>query len=118
MVKVYGIPNCDIVKKATRWLVKNKIPFELHDYKKSGINKQKLSSWIKSVGWESIFNKRSSTWRALHTHTGINVGDEQGAVDILTEHTSIIKRPIVEVGKELIVGFDEQEYIAKILNKS
>lgn len=117
MTKMYGIPNCDTVKKATVWLNKNKITFTFHDYKKEGITAAKLKEWCKLKNWELIFNKRSSTWKQVMTaHDGI-VNNQAEAIHIMQHHTSIIKRPVIEFNDEIIVGFDEKEYIQKIIKK-
>ena len=117
MLKIYGIPNCDIIKKATSWLKKNNLPFEFHDYKKEGITTTKLKEWSGKAGWESIFNKRSSTWKeVMNAHEGI-VNNQAEAIHIMQHHTSIIKRPVIEVNGDIIVGFDENEYIQKLIKK-
>jgi arsenate reductase (glutaredoxin) len=116
MIKMYGIPNCDIIKKAGVWLTKHNIPFELHDYKKQGISAEKLKEWSKLKGWETIFNKRSTTWKEImNAYEGI-VNNQAEAIQIMQQHTSIIKRPVIEVNNEIIVGYDETAYIEKILN--
>lgn len=117
MIKMYGIPNCDIIKKASTWLTKNNISFELHDYKKEGICAEKLNAWSKIKGWEVIFNKRSTTWKEISkTYEGI-LNNQAEAIRIMQQHTSIIKRPVIEVNDEIIVGYDESAYIDKILKK-
>lgn len=116
-LKIYGIPNCDTVKKAINWLNKNNINFEFHDYKKEGITTAKLKSWCKLKSWEIIFNNRSSTWKeVMSAHEGL-VNNQAEAIHIMQHHTSIIKRPIIELNDELIVGFGEKEYLEKILKK-
>lgn len=117
MVKMYGIPNCDIIKKASVWLKKNDIPFELHDYKKEGISAEKLKAWSKAKGWETIFNKRSTTWKEIMNEYNGNVNNQAEAIQIMQQHTSIIKRPVIEINNEIIVGYDETAYIEKILKK-
>jgi Spx/MgsR family transcriptional regulator len=111
---MYGIPNCDTVKKAMNWLHKNKILFEFHDYKKEGITSSKLKSWCKFKNWEIIFNKRSSTWKEVMASQEGIVNNQAEAIQIMTHHTSIIKRPILEMNDDIIVGFDEKEYLEKI----
>lgn len=114
MVKIYGISNCDIIKKAASWFKKNNVPFGFHDYKKEGISAAKLQQWSKEKGWETIFNKRSTTWKEImHEHNG-NVTNAADAIKIMQQHNSIIKRPVVETGYEIIVGYDEAKYIEKI----
>lgn len=115
MIKMYGIPNCDIIKKAGTWLTKNNIPFELHDYKKAGISAAKLEAWSKLAGWETIFNKRSSTWKEINKATAVIVNNQSEAIKIMQQHTSIIKRPVIEINDEIIVGYNESAYIDKIL---
>lgn len=111
MVKMYGIPNCDIIKKAGVWLTKNNISFELHDYKKQGISEEKLKEWSSKKGWETIFNKRSSTWKeVMNAYQGI-VNNQDEAIQLMQQHTSIIKRPVIEINDEIIVGYDEAAYI-------
>lgn len=107
---LYGIPNCDITKKAMAWLNKKKISFSFHDYKQAGISKQKLNEWCDKVDLEVIFNKRSTTWRELPESEQKKAGDKQSAIKLMMENTSIIKRPIIESGNELIVGFKEEQY--------
>ena len=112
---LYGIKNCNTVKSAIEWLNKNKIEFELHDYKKQGITQSKLTEWIKQVGWESLVNKRGTTWRQLDESLQMKVINEKAAIALMLEKTSVIKRPLVEKnGKILLLGFDEAEYKKKL----
>ena len=116
MIKMYGIPNCDIIKKAGAWFKQHSIPFELHDYKKEGITAEKLKGWSKLKGWETIFNKRSTTWKEIMSEYNGAVTSEAEAIKIMQQHNSIIKRPLIEINKDIIVGYDEAAYIEKILN--
>ncbi len=93
---VYGIKNCNTVKSAVEWLKKNKIEFEFHDYKKSGITPSKLNDWNKQIGWESLVNKRGTTWRQLDEATQKKVTNEKSAIALMLEKTSVIKRPLIE----------------------
>ena len=112
---VYGIKNCNTVKLAVEWLKKNKIEFEFHDYKKSGITASKLSDWSKQVGWESLVNKRGTTWRQLDEASQKKVTNEKSAIALMLEKNSVIKRPLVEEnGKVVLLGFDEDEYTKKL----
>ena len=107
----YGIKNCNTVKSAMEWLTKNKIEFEFHDYKKSGITEAKLKEWCKQVGWESLVNKRGTTWRQLDEAVQKKVTNEKSAIALMMEKTSVIKRPLIEENnKVLLLGFDEGEY--------
>jgi len=108
---VYGIKNCNTVKSATDWLKKNKIDFEFHDYKTKGITAPKLKEWIGQVGWESLVNKRGTTWRQLDESAQKKVINDKAAIDLMIEKTSVIKRPLIEKnGKVVVLGFDETEY--------
>jgi arsenate reductase len=108
---VYGIKNCNTVKSAIEWLKKNKVEFEFHDYKKSEITENKLKEWCKQVGWESLVNKRGTTWRQLDEAVQTKVINEKSAIALMMEKTSVIKRPLVEIGsKVILLGFDEEAY--------
>lgn len=112
---VYGIKNCNTVKSAVEWLKRNKIEFEFHDYKKSGIMASKLSDWNKQVGWENLINKRGTTWRKLDEASQKKVTNEKSAIALMLEKTSVIKRPLIEKnGKVVLLGFDEDEYKKKL----
>ncbi len=112
---VYGIKNCNTVKSAIDWLNKNKIEFDFHDYKKSGITATKLSEWCKQVGWESLVNKRGTTWRQLDEIDQKKVTNEKSAIALMVEKTSVIKRPLIEKnGKVVLLGFDEDAYKKKL----
>ncbi len=108
---VYGIKNCNTVKAAIDWLTKNKVIFEFHDYKKAGITAAKLSVWCQQVGWESLVNKRGTTWRKLNEIDQRKVTNEKAAIALMIEKSSVIKRPLIEQeGKVLLLGFDEADY--------
>jgi len=108
---VYGIKNCSTVKAALEWLKKKKIDYEFHDYKSKGISETKLKDWSKQVGWESLVNKRGTTWRQLDEAVQKNVTNEKSAIALMREKTSVIKRPLIEKdGKVLALGFDEEVY--------
>lgn len=109
-VIIYGIPNCDTTKKAISWLQKNNIDFSFHDYKLQGISKEKLEDWCKKLGWEIIFNKRSTTWRELPEAEQLKVTGQPAAIKLMLANNSIIKRPVIEHNSKLIVGFKEADY--------
>ena len=108
-ITLYGIPNCDITKKAMGWLKKNDFDFSFHDYKQEGISKQKLEEWCNKLGWETIFNKRSTTWRELPSAEQKKVVNQSAAIKIMMENNSIIKRPVIEFDEKLFAGFNETE---------
>jgi Spx/MgsR family transcriptional regulator len=112
---VYGIKNCDTVKKALNWLTAHHIPYTFHDYKTQRITASKLKAWCQQVGWEVLLNKKGTTWRKLDAATQATVTNEKAAIAVMLEHTSCIKRPVIEKGdKVLVVGFEEQVYIEKL----
>lgn len=111
MLLLYGIKNCNTVKSAQEWLKKNSIDFEFHDYKTKGITEVKLLEWSKQVGWESLVNKRGTTWRQLPSVVQETISDQKSAIQIMLEKTSLIKRPLIEQnGRVVILGFDEEDY--------
>ena len=109
MIKLYGIPNCDTIKKARNWLKDNDIDYELHNYKKQGVPEKDLISWVKKLGWEIILNKRGTTWRKLDDITKNSI-TEESAIKIMLDNPSIIKRPVLVKKDLILVGFKEDEY--------
>ncbi len=109
MTTLYGIPNCDTIKKARKWLDNNNISYEFHDYKKVGIDTDILKHWCKEFGYAALINKRGTTWRKLDDSIKNNI-NEANAIKIMKENTSVIKRPVLISDKTVIVGFDEAEY--------
>ena len=109
MIKIYGIPNCDTMKKSRCWLEANGIEYDFHDYKKLGVPENKLKNWVNQAGWETILNKRGTTWRKLDDEVKDNI-DEAAAIQLMLDNPSIIKRPILESGKLLLIGFRQDEY--------
>jgi len=117
MYTIYGIPNCDTVKKVMTWMKEQKISFEFHDYKTMGITAKELKNWCEQVGWETIFNKRSTTYKELPPAIQSSLISATKAIPIMVEYTSIIKRPVITKGdKVIIVGFDAKKY-AEVLGK-
>jgi len=111
MYVIYGIPNCDTIKKVITWFNDNKISYEFHDYKKLGIAPAKLRNWIRQAGLETVLNRKSTTWRELDAKTQVSITNEKAAIALMAENTSIIKRPVIEKGDKVItVGFNEAAY--------
>jgi arsenate reductase len=108
---LYGISNCDTVKKARSWLDSRKLAYEFHDYRKSGITRGRLESWIAIVGWEVLLNRAGTTFRKLPETMKANV-DEARAIALMLEQPSMIKRPVLERGRTLLVGFSPEKYSA------
>lgn len=108
---IYGIKNCSTVKNALDWLQKKNLDFTFHDYKKQGITESKLRAWAKQVGWEKLVNKKGATWRQLDEQTQLRVINEEAAIALMKEKTSVIKRPLIEVNDKIVtLGFEENEY--------
>ncbi len=110
MLKVYGIPNCDTVKKATVWLKNKGIDYEFHDYKKLGISPEKLAEWLTQVPHEKLINRAGTTFKKLSDEEKNGIIDDASAVALMLVKTSVIKRPIIESDKILAVGFKTEEY--------
>lgn len=117
MIKVYGIPNCNSVKKALDWLKQHKIAFEFHDYKKLGIDKATLTEWIKQVGREVLVNQKGTTWKALDAEVQQSITNDKAAIQLMLDKNSVIKRPVIVTGNKIIVGFDEAVYKAELRKK-
>ena len=109
--RVYGIRNCDTMKKAFARLDARGIAYEFHDYKKAGVPPGKLQQWARRAGWEKLANTRGPTWRRIPETQRENL-TEARALALLQQHTSAIRRPIIEAGSKLLVGFDAEEYAA------
>jgi arsenate reductase (glutaredoxin) len=110
-IVLYGIPNCDTMKKARSWLESHHVDYEFHDYKKSGIERAKLLEWIEAVGWEPLLNRAGTTFRKLPDSARVNL-TESKAVKLMLEQPSMIKRPVLERGRTLLVGFSPEKYSA------
>ena len=108
-IKLFGLPNCDSTRAAIKWFEKKGIETSLHNYKTEGITKDKLGEWAKLLGWEKLLNKKSTTWRSLEKEEQDGITNETAAIRLMLKYTSLIKRPVIESGKELLVGFDENK---------
>jgi arsenate reductase len=106
MIVMYGIKNCDTIKKARKWLEDNDVQYNFHDFKKDGADEALVSKWIDRLGWEVLVNKRGTTWRQLPDSAKASVTDKPSAIKIILENPSVIKRPVVDIDGKLVVGFD------------
>lgn len=111
---VYGIRNCDSIKKSRNWMVANNIDYRFHDYRVDGIDKNHLSAWCDKVDWEILLNQRSTSWRKLSTAQRENI-DRSMAIALMCEQPALVKRPVLELGDELLVGFDADRYRSLLL---
>ncbi len=109
MKTLYGIPNCDTVKKARVWLDQNGVAYAFHDYKKSGIDRKRLMTWVQEHGWETILNRSGTTFRKL-PETDRESLDADKAIDLMLGQPSMIKRPILDLGDKRIVGLKAEIY--------
>lgn len=112
MTKIYGIKNCDTMKKARTWLDDHGVKYEFHDYKASGIDRARLEAWSKKVGWEVLLNRAGTTFRKLPEDQRENI-DLAKALKLMVEQPSMIKRPVLEHGSKLLVGFKPETYKAE-----
>ena len=109
MITLYGIKNCDTVKKARAWLERNAIDYSFHDFREQGIEEQQVRQWLAELGWEQVVNRRSTTWKQLDASTR-EAMDEASALDCILEHPTLVKRPVLDTGAERHVGFREEQY--------
>ena len=109
-MKVYGIKNCNTVKKALDWLEENNIEYEFQDFKKLGVTETKLEEWSSKIGWEPLLNKRGTTWKQLEPERQRSILSKSEAFKLMQEKTSVIKRPVLETAKKIFLGFDVDAY--------
>lgn len=113
-MKLYGIKNCDTVKKARKWLDENGVAYTFHDFKKDGLDDTLLTRWEQAIDWDTLLNKRGTTWRKLPDEVRDTIS-AQTAHQIMLDNPSIIKRPVVEHGDEVSVGFSADEWEKRLL---
>lgn len=111
MITLYGISNCDTMKKARSWLHEHAVEYAFHDYKKRGIDESTLRAWIKDVGWEVLLNRRGMMWRNAPDDVKASI-DETSAMQLMLKTPSIIKRPVLDIDGKREVGFDPARYQA------
>ena len=112
-MKLHGIVNCDTVKKARAWLDARGIAYEWVDFRKSPPTSANLARWCKAAGWQTLLNRRGTTWRAQDEATKAAVTDERSAIALMKERPTLIKRPVVEAGPDVIVGFTAEDYAVR-----
>ena len=113
MTTLYGIPNCDTVKKARGWLAEHGVAYDFHDYKRAGVPDDRLHAWVARLGWEPLLNRAGTTFRKLPDSDKADI-DTAKAVALMLAHPSIIKRPVLERGDVLLVGFRADDYAAAL----
>ena len=115
LITLYGIKNCDTVVKARRWLEQHGIEFEFHDFRADGLEQATVETWLAELGWESLVNKRSTSWKALDEAARKNM-DDRSALSAIMAQPTLIKRPLLDTGHERFTGFSAASY-AKIFNR-
>lgn len=110
-VDLYGIANCDTMKKARTWLESHGVAYVFHDYKVEGADRAKLAAWAKVVGWETLLNRAGTTFRKLSGKDRENL-DEEKAITLMLAQPSMIKRPVLDTGRTVLVGFSPEKYSA------
>ncbi len=114
-MKLYAIKQCDTVKKSMKWLEEQGLEYEFHDYKKLGADEAVLAACCKQFGWENVVNRKGMTWRKLTDEQKAGIVDDASAIALMTEKTSVIKRPIIEVENVFLLGFDAENWREKLL---
>jgi Spx/MgsR family transcriptional regulator len=107
---VYGIDTCDTVRKARQWLKAQAIDHRFHDFRRDGLTPQMLSRWLTHVPWDALLNRRGMTWRKLDESQRARVVDQASAVELMLREPTLIKRPVLEDGERLLVGFSDALY--------
>ena len=116
-MKLHGIVNCDTVKKARAWLDARGMAYDWVDFKKSPPSPEDLTRWCRAVGWETLLNRRGTTWRALDDAAKTAVVDERTAIALMATNPTLIKRPVVEAGADVVVGFTGDGYATRLAKK-
>ena len=109
MITLYGIKNCDTVKKARRWLDEHDIDYQFHDFREDGLEPRQVEHWLGELGWEELLNKRSTSWKALPAETR-DAMDDEAALQAILEQPTLIKRPLLDTGHERFTGFSAASY--------
>ena len=115
MITLYGIPNCDTVKKARAWLTDHDVDHQFHDFKKQGVPEAHLDNWLQAVGWETLVNRKGTMWRKLDSATQAAIVDAASARELALAQASVIKRPVVEWAEgQVTVGFKPEAFATRL----
>ena len=109
MITIYGIKNCDTMKKAMCWLDEHGVDYRFHDYRKEGLDSSQLKAWEQEIGWETLLNRRGMLWRKLPQMSRDSINREN-ALQIMQDNPAIIKRPLLDLGNRRVVGFKPEDY--------
>ncbi|MFO8024937.1 ArsC family reductase [Thiohalophilus sp.] len=110
MLFLYGIKNCDTVKKARRWLEEHELEYTFHDFRQDGLDYDRLNDWAGQLGWEALLNRRSTTWRQLDESQRSNL-DQSAALSLMKAHPTLIRRPVLDTSSQLVIGFSKNDYL-------
>ncbi len=110
MITLYGIPNCDSVKKARTWLADRDLAYAFHDFKKAGLDAATVSAWLKQQPWDKLVNRKGLTWRGLTDAQKAAVVDADSATALMLANPSVIKRPVIVKGATVVIGYDADQY--------
>ncbi len=114
VITLYGIKNCDTVKKSRKWLEAHGIDYKYHDFREDGVEEDAVAAWIEELGWQNLLNRRSPSWKSLKEEARQNM-DDQAACKAVVLHPTLIKRPLLDTGKQRYTGFSAASYV-KIFN--
>ena len=109
MVTLYGIANCDTIKRARRWLALHGVEYRFHDFRKDGLVESQLLAWAEELSWEAMLNRRGTTWRNLPEAVRDGI-DQESAIRVMLDTPAIIRRPLLDTGKTRVLGFTESVY--------
>lgn len=109
-ITIFGIKNCDTMQKAFRWLDSKQVPYTFHDFKKGNLRAEDVEFWLKDLNIEEIINKKGTTWRKLTEEEKSSISDSKKAIEIILKNPSVVKRPLVQMGKKHIVGFIPEQW--------
>ena len=114
MLTLYGIPNCDSVKKARAWLSEHGLAYNFHDFKKQGVPAEQLALWVQALGWDRLLNRKGTTWRKLDAAAQAAVVDAASAQSLMLANPSVIKRPVLDWGQDITLGFDAAVWAERV----
>jgi arsenate reductase len=115
VITLYGIKNCDTVKKTRQWLDTHGVEYQYHDFREDGLEPDAVAAWIEELGWQNLLNRRSTSWKALDKQARMTM-DEANAHKAILSHPTLVKRPLLDTGQQRFVGFSAANY-AKIFNR-
>lgn len=113
-ITLYGIPNCDTVKKSRAWLAEAGVEVRFHDFRKDGVPQAELARWLDRLGSDALINRRGTTWRGLGADEQARANDPGGAVKLMCAHPSVIKRPVIDWGDAVTVGFEPEAWAERL----